>query len=248
MKYRDVFTINSFDVGTTGFATPVVLCAIMQETASRQCSDLGISIADLAKHNLTWMLARQYVKFSNYPAWRSVVTSETWPRNKTGIRALRDFILKDEEGRELAKSVTNWMLIDLNTRRLCKTDEILNDIAITEESIMPEDFKIRVEKFDGEKTTAIFRVGAYDFDMNAHVTSMCYIKWILNTVPLEFHKTHSLSELSAEYIEEVSSEVDIESVAYRKDNIFYHELKNMETEKIVFRGQTAWQAHTNILH
>ena len=55
MKYRDTFIINSFNVDITGMATPAVLCAIMQETASRQCVDLGISIDELAKHNQTWM-------------------------------------------------------------------------------------------------------------------------------------------------------------------------------------------------
>jgi medium-chain acyl-[acyl-carrier-protein] hydrolase len=244
MKYKDNFTINTFDTDTAGFATPVALCAVMQETASRQCADVGISMADLAKYNKTWMLAKQYVKFLSYPAWRNIITTETWPRNKTGLRAIRDFIIKSEDGKEIVKSVTKWMLIDVETRRLIKTDEVLNNITITEESVMPEDFKIRVEKFDGERITTTLRSRPYDFDINAHVTSMCYIKWILDTIPLEFHKTHSVSELYAEYIEEISYEVDVESVAYRKNNSFYHELKNMETDRIVFRGQTAWQAHT----
>ena len=244
MKYSDTFIINSFNVDITGMATPAVLCAIMQETASRQCVDLGISIDELAKHNQTWMLAKQYVKFLKYPAWRSSITAETWPRNKTGLRALRDFVIKDENGQEIASSVTNWMLIDVSTRRLCKIDETIKNISITEESVMPEDFKIKVEKSEGEKSTAIFRVRPSDFDMNAHVTSTCYIKWILDTVPFEFHKTHSVSELYAEYVEEISSEVEVHSIAYMKENGFYHELINMQTERVVFRGQTAWQAHT----
>ncbi len=242
MKHKDFFTINSFDVDITSHATPVVLCAVMQEAASRQCADLGISIDELSRQNMTWMLAKQYVKFSGYPAWRSIITVETWPRNKTGLRALRDFIIKDQQGREIARSVTNWMLIDINTRRLCKLDETIKHISIIEETVMHEDFKIKVEKFDGEKISAIFHVRSSDFDMNAHVTSTCYIKWSLDTVPFEFHKTHFVSELYAEYIEEISSEVDVESDIYINGNLFYHELKNKETGRIVFRGQTAWQA------
>ena len=241
MKHSDTFIINSFDVDITKLVTPVALCAVMQETASRQCVDIGISVDDLAKYNQTWMLARQYVKFSGYPSWRSSVTVETWPRNRTGLRALRDFIIKNEKGEEIATSVTNWMLIDVNTRRLCKIDELGKNIEVTEESVMPEDFKIKVEKSDGEKITALFRSRSSDFDMNAHVTSTCYIKWILDTVPFEFHKTHSVAELYAEYIEEISSEVDVESVAYMKENSFYHELKNLQTDRIVFRGQTTWR-------
>ena len=240
MKYKETFIINSFDVDITKLATPAALCAIMQETASRQCVDVGISVDDLAKHNQTWMLARQYVKFSKYPAWRSSVTVETWPRNRTGLRALRDFIIKDDKGEEIAISVTNWMLIDISTRRLCKIDETVKVLEILEESVMPEDFKIKVEKFDGEKISTVFRARSSDFDINAHVTSTCYIKWILDTVPFEFHKTHFVAELYAEYIEEISDEADVESTAYMKDNSFYHELKNLQTERIVFRGQSTW--------
>ncbi|MCL2792323.1 MAG: thioesterase [Spirochaetaceae bacterium] len=241
MKYRETFIINSFDVDMTKLATPVMLCAVMQETASRQCVDIGISVDDLAKYNQTWMLAKQYIKFSGFPSWRSSIIVETWPRNKTGLRALRDCIIKNEKEEEIAKSVTNWMLIDVNTRRLCKIDETIKHIAITEESVMSEDFKIKVEKFDGEKIITIFKARPSDFDMNAHVTSTCYIKWVLDTVPLEFHKKHYVSELYAEYVEEISSEVDVESIAYMKDNSFYHELKNLQTERIVFRGRTTWQ-------
>ncbi|MCL2480606.1 MAG: thioesterase [Spirochaetaceae bacterium] len=244
MKYKETFIVNSFDVDMTKLATPTMICAIMQESASRQCIDIGISVADLAKYNQTWMLAKQYVKFSTYPAWRSSITVETWPRNKTGLRALRDFFLKDEKGMEVARSVTNWMLIDVNTRRLCKIDEVVKDLPIAEESVMPEDFKIKVEKFEGNKITATFKARPSDFDMNSHVTSLSYIKWILDTVPFEFHRTKYVSELYAEYVEEISSEVDIESIAYMKESSFYHELKNLQTERIVFRGQTTWQAHS----
>ena len=244
MKYKNVFTINSFDVDITRLATPVVICAAMQETACRHCADNDISLGFLEQFNQTWMLAKQYIKFSKYPEWRDVITVETWPRNKTGLRALRDYIVTDEKGQEIARSVTNWMLIDIKTRRLCKIDETVKDLPITEETIMPENFKIKVDKFDGEKKySVIFRVRASDFDFNAHVTSICYIKWSLDTVPFEFQKTHYVTELYAEWVEEISSAADVESTAHMKDNVFYHELKNMQTGRTVFRGQTTWQAH-----
>jgi len=243
MKYRETFIVNSFDADISKLATTTMLCAIMQESASRQCVDIGISVDDLGKYGQTWMLAKQYIKFLRYPAWRSTITVETWPRNKTGLRALRDYILKDEKGEEVARSVTNWMLIDVNTRRLCKIDEVVKNLETAEESVMPENFKIKVEKFDGNKIIASFRARPSDFDMNAHVTATCYIKWILDTVPFEFHKTHFVTELYAEYLEEISSEIDIESIAYMKENSFYHELKNVQTGRIVFRGQTTWQVY-----
>jgi acyl-ACP thioesterase len=189
------------------------------------------------------MLAKQYVKFSKYPKWMTKITVETWPRNKTGLRALRDFLLKDENGEEIARSVTNWMLIDINTRRLCKIDETIKNFPITEKSVMDDNFKIKVEKIDGEKLTSIFKVRPSDFDMNKHVTSICYIRWALDSVPFEYNKTNFLSEMYAEYVEEIPGEADIESTIFMNNCKFYHELKNLQTGRIVFRCQTEWQAH-----
>ncbi len=241
MIHTDTFTVNSFQVDVANRVTPVVLFGMMQESASRYCLDNKISIEHLSKNNLTWMLARQYVKFTKFPSWRESVTVETWPRNKTGLRALRDFMVTDENGDEVARSVTNWMLIDTRTRRLCKVDETVKDLVMVEKSVMESDFRIKVDKIDGEKITTLFQVRASDFDVNSHVNNISYIRWVLDTVPYAFQKGHSLSEITAEFVEEISSEAGIESSAWTDGVRFYHELRNTDTERVVFRGLSVWQ-------
>ncbi|MDX9801995.1 MAG: thioesterase [Spirochaetia bacterium] len=254
MIHKDTFTVNSFQVDGKNKATPAVLFGMMQESASLYCLENNIGIDDLARNNLTWMLARQYVKFSCFPSWRSSVTVETWPRNKTGIRALRDYLVTDETGKEVARSVTNWMLIDTKTRRLCKIDDTIRNLTAVEKSVMADNFKIKIEKpsevSGGEagRHHDVFRVRASDFDINSHVNNICYIRWALDTLPLDFHKNNTLSEIYAEFIEEISSEIEVEAsvlpLPYRETegHSFYHELKNMESGHIVFRGHTSWNA------
>lgn len=242
MIHKEIFSINTFQVDRNNCVTPSVLFGMMQESASRYCYDNRISIEFLSEKNLTWMLARQYVKFSRFPLWRESVTVETWPRNKTGIRALRDFLVTDEKGEEVAKSVTNWMLIDTTRRRPCKIDDTIEHLTAVEKSVMKDDFKIRVEKIEGEKINTSFHVRHSDFDVNKHVNNICYIRWALDTVPSDFQKNNSLSEISVEFLEEIATESPLDSSAFMNGKNIYHELVNGETGRIVFRAQTAWQA------
>ncbi|MCP5514210.1 MAG: hypothetical protein H7A26_01960 [Spirochaetales bacterium] len=249
MIHTDTFTVNSFQVDGKNRVTPAVLFGMMQECASLYCLENNIGIDDLAKKSLTWMLARQYVKFSAFPSWRSLVTVETWPRSKTGLRALRDYLVTDEAGNEVARSVTNWMLIDTKSRRLCKVDETISHITVVEKSVMPDNFKIKVDKpgddEGGGRLGTLFRVRASDFDINSHVNNLCYIRWALDTLSYDFYKSNTLSEIYAEFIEEISSETDIESTVVplpdTGESSFYHELRNMESGHIVFRGRTTWK-------
>lgn len=240
MIHKESFSVYTFQVDGANRVTPPVLFGMMQESASRYCFDNEISIEFLSGKNLTWMLAKQYVRFSSFPSWRDSVIVETWPRNKTGIRALRDFMVTDGSGREVARSVTNWMLIDTSTKRLCKIDDTVKHLVQVDKSVMEENFRIKVEKHGGEESGAVFRVRESDFDVNSHVNNICYIRWMLDTVPSDFRKANVISEITAEFIEEISSETDVESFAFRDGQRFYHELLNRNTGNTVFRGSSSW--------
>lgn len=266
MKRKDIFTVNSFETDFKNRISPVYLCGMMMESASRFCEEEKISIADLSKKNITWMMAKQYIKFSSFPKWLNTVTVETWPRNKTGLKALRDFIITDEEGQEVARSVSYWILVNTVTKRLCKLEDQINCVKPVEESVMPDSFKIKVdipskEAEFAEKFTGTFVVRHSDIDLNYHVNSSVYIRWVLDTLPSYFHNQYKLAEISSEYMEEItatmlndsentvtdlSEQESIEStamlVAEQDGKKFYHELKNIKTGRVVFRAQTLWQA------
>lgn len=267
MKRKDIFTVNSFETDFENRISPVYLCGMMLESASRYCEEEKISITDLSKKNLTWMMAKQYIKFSFFPKWLNTVTVETWPRNKKGLKALRDFIITEEEGHEVARSVSYWMLVNTTTKRLCKLEEHLDPIEPIEESVMPDNFKIKVDipgnraEF-AEKFNETFIVRHSDIDVNCHVNSAVYVRWILDTLPSYFHNKYKLTEISSEYMREItvsclldksgttvtdfSEQESIESTAMllteQDGKIFYHELKNIKTDRVVFRAQTLWQA------
>ena len=74
------------------------------------------------------LTARQHcrplkVRMSRFPKWGETVSILTFPRGVRKIVAYRDFVLSDAEGREIGHATSEWMLIDLASRKVVAIPE-----------------------------------------------------------------------------------------------------------------------------
>lgn len=241
MVYQENFKVAACQVDMNNRATASALCSFMQEAASVYCLNEGISIEDLKPAGLTWMLLKQYVIFDYLPPWNTVLTVKTWPRNITGLRALRDYSVTDSGGNSVARSVANWVLIDVDTRKLVKIDKVVKHLKAVEESAVSSAHRIKIEKQTGRKSNVLFKAGYSDIDINHHVNNISYIRWCLDTIPLNYQKENILNDFSVEYIEEIEEDIYVSSDAYINSNTFYHELKRKDTGGMVCRASSTWK-------
>ena len=92
----------------------------LQESASLHAESLGLGKGDFAAagENISWVLTRMVVKMNRYPVWEDELTVETFPRGGRKIVAWRDFEVKDAKGQTLGVASSEWMIIDLATRKI----------------------------------------------------------------------------------------------------------------------------------
>ena len=115
---------------------------------------------------------------------------------------LRDFILSDKENNPMVLATTSWLIIDLNTRRLVRNNDLtLCDTA--EHAIeIPAD-KVVVPVDIEPELVRKHPITWSEIDTNGHVNNVKYVVWAIDAVKTEDIKERPLKELLINYDAEV---------------------------------------------
>lgn len=181
--------IRSCECGPDAFATMPSICNLLQESAALHAEALGFSKGDFnrAGSDVTWVLTRLRVEMERLPRWEETVTVRTWPRAMRRIVAYRDFELFDAAGARLGAAASEWMIIDMATRKI---RPLPPDLAHHDDSrppaLGPDPFATRL-KFPAvaPSATAEFTARRHHLDLNRHVNNVHYVTWALATAPDE---------------------------------------------------------------
>ena len=65
-----------------------------------------------------------------YPGWGEEILVKTWPRGIERLFALRDFLITSRQGEVLGRVTSNWLLVDLTTRRPKRLEEVFKRMPI----------------------------------------------------------------------------------------------------------------------
>lgn len=184
-EYR--FRVRSYECGKDGCATLPTVCNYLQEAASMHAEELAFSIGDFqaAGDDITWVLTKMRVKMDHYPKWGDEVTVTTFPRGGRTLVAWRDFIVTGRDGETLGVASTEWMIINLRTRKLVAVPQKVFDAA---NNVRPPVFgeepfsRIRFPAGEeGGSSAAVVEFIAQNshIDINGHVNNVHYIEWML---------------------------------------------------------------------
>ena len=183
-KGRYSFRVRSYECGPDGRATLPTICNYLQEAASLNAATLGFGKDDFAAkgENISWVLTRMVVKMSRYPVWNDEVTVETFPRGGRKIVAWRDFEVMDAQGATLGLATTEWMLIDLSSRKIVAVPEKVfaaNDPANVPVLGLEPFSKFRFQADGDVRHPETFAAMKSQIDLNGHVNNVHYISWML---------------------------------------------------------------------
>ncbi len=183
MRGKSIFTVRTYECGADGHATLPTICNYLQEAASVNAEDLGFSKSDFdsAGENISWVLTKLVVKMDRYPKWEDDVTVETFPRGGRKIVAWRDFELKDASGERLGVASSEWMLINLATRKVVAIPEAVFSAADPNDAPLLGEAPFSRFRFpDGGASAALsFRAQKSHIDLNGHVNNVHYVEWML---------------------------------------------------------------------
>jgi acyl-ACP thioesterase len=174
----------------------------MQEAASRHAEALGVSIHQLLAENHTWLLSRLKIKIAAYPGWSDKIRVNTWPSGAQQLFALRDFELTDTDNRPFTKTLSAWLVIDLQRRRPIRIGPFLERLKLIEDSHAMDGGLDKLPPLKHHTLESRFVVRFSDLDINQHVNNVKFVEWVIESLPPAVLNSKVLSELEINFLAE----------------------------------------------
>ena len=198
--YSQNFEITDLHVDCRGRMLPSKLLYLMQEVAGTHFAKLSMDYEALAQRGLFWAITRNKVQITRLPMSGETIRLETWPMPTTRVAYPRSIVAYDEEGHEVFRSITLWVLMDLNNRSMILPGKSGIDVAGTlrgNELASPLGLPARTLENRSSRS-----VRFTDLDRNGHMNNTRYMDWIWDLLPGDFHAEHNLRELTLCYLNE----------------------------------------------
>ena len=239
------FKIRGYEVGPDEKVPVQSLCGYMEEAASLHAAELGFSVEALHSRGFAWALARMQMELYALPAAEDLVRVKTWPVAVEKLQYRRDFLLTGpgERGGEtvLAKAVTDWVVINLDSRRVERVPQFIYALQPADPEYVLEKEKLRLEGQEGAPELASFRVRKSDIDRNRHVNNVRFLDWLLESVPEEISGSRKLRGLQVMYRAEAVYGDTVLARGAACEGGFLHGLFRRDDGQELVRAKSFWR-------
>jgi medium-chain acyl-[acyl-carrier-protein] hydrolase len=238
------FRIHSYEVDFRGRMRLFSLLNYLQEAAGAHAALLHLSVADLHRRGLTWVLSHYHVRVERYPRFGETIRIRTWPSFREGKGSLRDFRVTDEQDDPVALAASSWVLLDRQTKRPVSIADYLPPYPLHPERAITTDFPA-LDGLEEPDLEMLFRVRMADIDVNHHVNNAIYPAWALETVPEEILHHYLPVELEIQFRAEALYEDRVLSWSKKmagEDLLgFLHRLVRESDGRELTRLRSRWQ-------
>jgi acyl-ACP thioesterase len=245
LVYHKEYTVHTYETDARGVARPVALLNYLQDSAGEHAGRLGLSVVDLFKRGLTWVLSRYHVVIHRYPALGARLEVTTWPSGKRGRFATRDFEVADAGGGPVLSATSSWMVLDLASKQTLKVEDVVGPAYAIERRAVDDPFA-SLPVLSASDAEARFRVEASHLDWNRHVNNAVYVQWALESVPPDVLFGRRPLDLEVSYRAEALYGDEILAAVQRVPDpgpgpAFLHRISNAATATELARLRTRWE-------
>jgi medium-chain acyl-[acyl-carrier-protein] hydrolase len=245
--FHKEFAVHTYETDARGSAKLVSLLNYLQDSAGEHAGSLGLSVLDLFKRKMTWVLSRYHVLVHRFPAAGERLEVTTWPSGKSGFFATRDFEMAGANGGAALSATSSWMVIDLARKAPVKVEAVVDIPYAVERRALDDPFAslpVPASREGGIR----FRVESDHLDWNRHVNNAVYVEWALEGVPSEVLLKSRPLELEVSYRAEALygdevlsvAEAVPEAAAARAGPVYLHQILNAATGTELARLRTRW--------
>jgi len=195
--YQKSFTIPTFATDRFNRLKCSYLLGLAQEVAGDHSALLK---ADFANTHLYWVITRQQVQISRLPAAGETITLETWPMPTTRVAYPRSTIAYDQQGNELFRSISLWVLMDPESRAMVLPGK---SGVLVEGTLRGNELAVPGSLPPGKLQNMTMRTVCYtELDVNGHMNNARYLDWLADLLDASFHSCHTPREFTVCYLSE----------------------------------------------
>ncbi len=209
MIYRQTFHIEPTAVDCFGRLKPSMMLLYAQEVAGHHSDLITMNYDALAQRGMFWAVIRNRIAISRMPLEGETITLETWPMPTTRTAYPRSTVAYDEAGNELFRSVSLWVLMDLQSRSLILPGNSGVDVqGMLTGTELATPRSLALKGLEGHIPR---RVCFTDLDKNHHMNNARYLDWIADLLPSSFYRDRALTDITLCYMNEAreGQELDV---------------------------------------
>ena len=198
--YVQEFDITDNTVDCFGRLKPSMILYFVQEVAGKHFNHISMDYDALEKLGMIWAIIRQRVQITRLPLRGEKIRVETWPMPTTRVAYPRSVVAYDEAGNECFRSISIWVLMDVNNRNMILPGKSGISVPGTlrgMELAAPGSLAPK-ELHSSRQRTVSFT----DLDRNGHMNNTKYMDWIDDLLPIAFHQGHQVKEFTVCYLSE----------------------------------------------
>ena len=203
--FSQQFDIQSHHISENFEISLQYLLGCLQQTADRHVDSFHIGWNDLKAKGCFWAIYRMGLKISKLPRKYDRITVRTWANPPQNLLQPRSFEVLDCDGNQLVYAQSIWIILDFEHFRPQKIDDILGpDVLSNMSDCPPFSLSLKIAKIMGEQIfTPVTRDVLYsDIDTNQHVNNTVYPRWLVDSFPIDFLRSHRLIEMTINYVQQ----------------------------------------------
>lgn len=181
---------------------PLILMNELQSIADRHAEVLGRGRTYCLENNVAWVVMYYLVDIIELPTEGEELTFSTWPSCQDALRATRDFEIHGADGRLMVRATSQWILIDMASRRpLPLANHLSPDVVVPYRA-----YGCAFEKFPDFDTnkTHVMKCRFDDIDVNQHINNAVYAVWATESVGYQYRAQHKLRKININFKKEIS--------------------------------------------
>lgn len=242
-KYRHTYTSTASDITPLYRLTPNALLMYFQDSFARLMTIHNVAAFDIVKQRRMWVITE--VQMDIQPTvtyWSEDFTVELWVSELTSLRIYCDFRIVRKDNEQLIASGTSlWNILNLDTKRLEKTDFLADKLVVVPELMTMSHKKVRFPKAQSCDMQMEHRATRLDLDFNFHVSNRSYVSIALLTMPEEVLASQTLSSLTVHWLRETYLDETLTCRMSRTDDGCYLHMLTNEEGVVVCELLSRWQ-------
>lgn len=166
------------------------------------------------KYNYAWVISKTKLKINSIPMWGENIYSKIFISNIRPVKTDIETIFYDLDGNELIVIKDEMCIISLDSRKVVKLSEIGFDKIEVFNTVLDSPYESidmnNLVKYDNIK------VKYCDIDCTNHTNNVSYIRFIMNSLGIEFFNNYKIVNMDLRYLNEsrINESLDI----YKSNN------------------------------
>jgi medium-chain acyl-[acyl-carrier-protein] hydrolase len=201
--------IRTYECGVDGRIKIFSLMQYLQEIAALHAEQLGLGFERLSEMGGYWVLSNIRIEINRLPGRDAEITLRTWPSGYSRTIATREFVGKGQNGSELFRAGSEWMVLNKNTNRLKNLFKLDLNLPKTGTKTLPDELK-RLEPNGDYQQVDVVRVPHSAIDLNGHVNNTEYVRWGMDVLRRTFKLDENIRRVQATYLSEVFEDDELD--------------------------------------